>query len=113
MSPRIASFSRNGVWLLAAPGTSKPAKMVLEKSPVSPSMCPVAMLEAFAVVKVGNSAWLLRRLTPSRESRHGGGGVVIHDAKAQSVAATKRTTLCGRAAGGQKPDALSGERRDP
>ena len=44
------------------------------------------MPDALAVVKVGNSAWLLRRLTPSRAIAAMVGAVVIVDhAKAQAV----------------------------
>ena len=53
---------------------------------MSPSMWPVAMADAFAVVKVGNSAWLLRRLTPSRAIAAMVGAVAVIDhAGAQAV----------------------------
>ena len=55
--------------------------------------------EAFAVVKVGNSAWLLRRLTPSRAIAAMVGAVWSSTMRKRSPSATKRTTLCGRAAG--------------
>src|SRR5271165_5374420 len=73
--------------------------MVLEKSPVSPSMWPVAMADAFAVVNVGNSAWLLRRLTPSRAIAAMVGAVVSSTERKRKPSATNRTTLCGRDAG--------------
>src|ERR1700685_2263413 len=69
--------------------------MVLEKSPVSPSIWPVAMPEAFAVVKVGNRAWLLRRLTPSRAIAAMVGAVESSTMRKRRPSATNRTTLCG------------------
>src|SRR6202043_1058756 len=73
--------------------------MVLEKSPVSPSMWPVAMPDAFAVVKVGNSAWLLRRLTPSRAIAAMVGAVESSTMRKRRPSATNRTILCGWGAG--------------
>ena len=72
---------------------------MLLKSPVSPSMWPVAMAEALAVVKVGNSEWLLRRLTPSRAIAAMVGAVASSTMRKRKPSATNRTTLCGRAAG--------------
>src|SRR5271165_1627202 len=72
--------------------------MVLEKSPVSPSMWPVAMADAFAVVNVGNSAWLLRKLTPSRAIAAMVGAVVSSTTLERKPSATNRTTLAGRGA---------------
>src|SRR5208282_4711991 len=79
--------------------------MVLEKSPVSPSMWPVAMAEAFAVVKVGNSAWPLRRLTPSRAIAAMVGAVESSTMRKRKPSATNRTTLWGRDAGAWAPAA--------
>ena len=73
--------------------------MVLEKSPVSPSMWPVAMPDALAVVKVGNSAWPLRRLTPSRAIAAMVGAVESSTMRKRRPSATNRTILCGCGAG--------------
>src|ERR1700722_8500713 len=73
--------------------------MVLEKSPVSPGMWPVAMPDAFAVVKVGNSAWPLRRLTPSRAIAAMVGAVESSTMRKRRPSATNKTTLCGCGAG--------------
>src|SRR6478609_2259118 len=67
-------------------------------------MWPVAMTEAFAMVKVGNSAWLLRRLTPSRASAAMVGAVTSSTERKRKPSATNSTTLCGRA-GGACPNA--------
>src|SRR5580700_2573102 len=72
--------------------------MVLEKSPVSPSIWPVAMPEAFAVVKVGNRAWLLRRLTPSRAIAAMVGAVESSTMRKRRPSAMNRTMLCGAGA---------------
>src|SRR5215469_2843989 len=69
--------------------------MALEKSPVSPSMWPVAIADALAVVKVGNSEWLLRRLTPSRAMAAMVGAVVSSTMRARKPSATNSNTLCG------------------
>src|SRR6516165_1922438 len=73
--------------------------MVLAKSPVSPDMWPVASPAAFAVVKVGNSAWLLRRLTPSRAMAAMVGAVRSSTMRKRNPSATNSTTLCGRGTG--------------
>src|SRR5580693_1956928 len=73
--------------------------MVLEKSPVSPSIWPVAMPDAFAVVNVGNNAWLLRRLTPSRAIAAMVGAVESSTMRKRRPSATNRTILCGCGAG--------------
>src|SRR5277367_4266515 len=57
------------------------------------------MAEAFAVVKVGNSAWLLRRLTPSRAIAAMVGAVRSSTMRERKPSATNSTTLCGREAG--------------
>src|SRR6516165_11859597 len=72
--------------------------MALEKSPVSPSMWLVAIADALAVVKVGNSEWLLRRLTPSRAMAAMVGAVVSSTMRARKPSATNSNTLCGRVA---------------
>ncbi len=66
---------------------------------MSPSMWPVAMADALAVVKVGNSAWLLRRLTPSRAIAAMVGAVESSTMRKRRPSATNRTTLCGCGAG--------------
>src|SRR6516225_7148916 len=48
-------------------------------------MWPVAIPEAFAVVKVGNSAWLLQAHPLARNGRHGRRSAVVHHAETQSV----------------------------
>jgi len=73
--------------------------MVLEKSPVSPSIWPVAMADALAVVKVGNRAWLLRKSTPSRAIAAMVGAVESSTMRDRKPSATNSTTLCGRDAG--------------
>ena len=55
--------------------------------------------DAFAVVKVGNSEWLLRRLTPSRAIAAMVGAVVSSTIRDRKPSATNRTTLCGVPAG--------------
>src|SRR5215471_8705198 len=62
-------------------------------------MWPVANPEAFAVVKVGNSAWLLRRLTPSRATAAMVGAVRSSTMRKRNPSATNKTTLRGGAAG--------------
>ena len=62
-------------------------------------MCPVAMAEALAVVNVGNSEWLLRRLTPSRAIAAIVGAVVSSTMRERKPSATNSTTLCGRGEG--------------
>src|SRR5580704_9568691 len=57
------------------------------------------MPDALAVVKVGNSEWLLRRLTPSRAIAAMVGAVLSSTMRNRRPSATKRTTLCGRLAG--------------
>src|SRR6202035_5235042 len=54
------------------------------------------MPEALAVVKVGNSEWLLRRLTPSRAIAAKVGAVVSSTMRERKPSATNSTTLCGR-----------------
>ncbi len=72
--------------------------MLLLKSPVSPSKCPVAIDAALAVVKVGNSEWLLAKLTPwSRTSAMAGAAVASTD-PARNPSGTNSTTLCRSAA---------------
>ncbi len=56
----------------------------------------MAIAEALAVVKVGNSEWLLRRLTPSRASVAIVGAVVSSTIRDRSPSATNSTTLWGR-----------------
>jgi hypothetical protein len=48
-------------------GTAKPANNVLANTPVS--SWPVAVTEALAIVKVGNTAWLLTRDSPAARVR--------------------------------------------
>ena len=55
--------------------------------------------DAFAVVKVGNSAWLLRRLVPSRAIAAMVGAVVSSTMRERKPSATNSTTLCGRSDG--------------
>src|SRR5580700_6965009 len=62
-------------------------------------MWPVAMPDAFAMVKVGNSAWPLRRLTPSRAIVAMVGAVESSTMRKRRPSATNRTILCGAAAG--------------
>src|SRR6516162_835117 len=62
-------------------------------------MWPVAIPEAFAVVKVGNSAWLLRRLTPSRAVAAMVGAVRSSTMRKRNPSATNKTILCGGAVG--------------
>src|ERR1700732_3377492 len=57
------------------------------------------MPDAFAVVNVGNSAWPLRRLTPSRAIAAMVGAVVSSTMRKRRPSATNRTILCGGAAG--------------
>src|ERR1700733_2376605 len=57
------------------------------------------MPEALAVVKVGNSEWLLRRLTPSRAIAAMVGAVVSSTMRERRPSATNSTTLCGCEAG--------------
>src|SRR5580658_9388925 len=57
------------------------------------------MPDALAVVKVGNSEWLLRRLTPSRAMAAMVGAVLLSTIRNRRPSATKSTTLCGRLAG--------------
>src|SRR3974377_960318 len=57
------------------------------------------MPEALAVVKVGNSAWLFRRLTPSRAIAVIVGAVVSSTKRERSPSAMNNTTLCGCEAG--------------
>src|SRR5262249_58902237 len=98
-SPRTASFSMRGVGLLAALGSAKPANRVLLNTPVSPRWWPVAIAEELAIVKVGNTAWLLTRDTPWRARAARFGAVSWLTARERSPSATKITTLCGTAAG--------------
>src|SRR5271156_2573501 len=62
-------------------------------------MWPVAIPDAFAVVKVGNNAWLLRRLTPSRAIFAMVGAVLSSTIRKRKPSATNRTTLLGRGIG--------------
>src|SRR5262249_18094606 len=103
-SPRTASCWMNGVGLLAALGTAKPANRVLLNTPVSPRWWPVAIAEELAIVKVGNTAWLLTRDTPWRARAARFGAVSWLTARERSPSATKITTLCGTAAGEGRPD---------
>src|ERR1700722_12939295 len=64
------------------------------------------MPDAFAVVKVGNSEWLLRRFTPSRAIAAMVGAVLSSTMRYRSPSATKSTTLCGRFAGACANDAV-------
>ena len=87
-------FSRNGVTLPLAAGTRKPAKIVFEKSPVSPSRCPVAMVEALAVVNVGKMECEFSNRTPARSSAHIAGASRGVTELGRSPSATNRMTLC-------------------
>ena len=67
--------------------------MVLLKSPVSPSLWPVAIADAFAVVKVGNMEWVLANRTP-RRSRFASVGVFRSSTiPGRMPSATNSTTL--------------------
>ena len=68
---------------------------MLLKSPVSPSMCPVAIPEALAVVKVGNSECVLVNRTPRAISAVIAGAVAALTIPARRPSATNRMTLCG------------------
>src|SRR5215831_1854033 len=57
------------------------------------------MPEALAVVNVGNSAWLLRRSTPSRAIAAMVGAVLSSTRRERRPSAMKSTTLCGCPAG--------------
>src|ERR1700738_3322068 len=75
----------------------KPVWMVLLKSPVSPSLWPVANAEALAVVKVGNREWLFLKSTPSSRRRARVGAVLRSTIWERRPSGTKRTRLCGAA----------------
>src|ERR1700729_3305457 len=62
-------------------------------------MCPVAMAEALAVVNVGNSEWLFRKLTPSRANAAIAGAVASSTMRERRPSATNSTTLWGRGEG--------------
>ena len=71
---------------------------MFEKSPVSPRWWPVAIAEPLAVVKVGNSEWLLARFTPWSRSAAMAGAVSGVTIPARIPSGTNRITLRGRAA---------------
>ena len=59
---------------------------------------PVAMAEAFGMVKVGNSEWVLWKLTPWSRSAAMAGAVSGVTVIARRPSGTKRTTLWGGSA---------------
>src|SRR5258708_15944259 len=72
--------------------------MMLLKSPVSARWWPVAIAEALAVVKVGNSEWLFLNDTPASRSAAMVGAVFWSTISARSPSGMNSTTLCGRSA---------------
>ena len=85
--------------------------MVLEKSPVSPSRCPVAMAEAFGVVMLGNIEWLLWKSTPSRRISAMVGAVSSVTLAERRPSATKMITLCGRCSAMKTQPAMTATQR--
>ena len=70
--------------------------MVLEKSPLSPGIWPVAMPAAFAVVNVGKIEWVLANRTPFFISANIVGAAASVTMPGRRPSATNRITLCGR-----------------
>ena len=62
---------------------------------MSPSPCPVASADAFAVVNVGNSAWLFRNHTPRVFTAFIAGAVSAVTIRPRRPSATNKMTLCG------------------
>ena len=89
----------NGVTVPLAAATGKPVYCVLPKSPVSPMKCPVAITAAFTVVMVGQSEWLLAKLTPVSRSFAKAGARSGDTAAARKPSATNRMMFCCASAG--------------
>ena len=68
---------------------------VLEKFPESPSMWPVAMTEAFAMVKVGNSECEFLKLTPLSRTSAIAGAVCGVTIRPRSPSGTNKIRLRG------------------
>src|SRR5579864_330715 len=95
----MLSFSMKGTGVVGAnpklpvSKVTKPGQIVLLKSPVSPSPCPVAIADALAVVNVGNTAWLFAKCTPLvRMAQSAGVSCSLTDPY-RSPSATKRITF--------------------
>ncbi len=79
----------------SAAATGKLVKIVLLKSPVSPRWWPVAMPEALAVVKVGNSECGFLKLTPLSRTAAIAGAVSGVTFRARNPSGMNRMMLRG------------------